>query len=180
MSTASLTMWFLRLYRLAVKDMPVVGYEHLWLLQSHVTCMLSDECLNRIPGLLNVNVCLQRARRISTKWMPRQTKRRWSMADHKNPLVRSSWAENSETCCRNDTSVGWRSGEAGTSTSSSKIQRVKRDGDVTRRLGACVLVSVSWLAYWQPAGFIPDWQTLWYVHVHFGTPLTNCLHTYIG
>jgi hypothetical protein len=61
MSTVSLIMCFLRLCGLAIniKDMPVVGYEHLWLLQSHVTCMLSDECLNRIPGLLNVNVCIE-------------------------------------------------------------------------------------------------------------------------
>lgn len=141
MSTVSLIMWFLRLYGLAVKDMPVVGYEHLSLLQSHVTCMLSDECLNRIPGLLNVNVCIQRPWRMSRKGIPRQTKRKRSMAEHKKPLVRSSWAENSETYGRN-TSVGCRTGEAGTSTSSWKRQCVQRDGDVIRRLGVCVLVSV--------------------------------------
>ena len=52
MLTVSLIMLFLSLYGLAVKDMPVVGYERLWLLQSHVTYMLSDECLNRIRGLI--------------------------------------------------------------------------------------------------------------------------------
>jgi hypothetical protein len=120
MPTVSLIMWFLRLYGLDVKDTPVVGYEHGWLLQSHVTCMLSDECLYRIPGLLNVNVCIQRLRQISRKMMPRQIKRNRSMADHKNPLMWSSWAENSETYGRVDSSVCWRSGEAGTGTSSSK------------------------------------------------------------
>ena len=130
-------MSFLRRYELAVKDMPVVGYGHLWLLESYVTCMLLDERLNRIPRLQNVNVCIQRPRRISRKWIPRQIKKKESMVDQKTPLVKSSCAKNSETKAKDDTSAGWRSGEAGTGTSSSKHQCVQRDGDVIRRSCVC-------------------------------------------
>jgi len=169
-----LLLKLLRRCGLAVKDMLVVGYERLWLLQPHVTCMLSDECLNRTPGLPKVNVCIQRPRRISRKGIPRQIKRKGSMADHKTPLVRSSWAENSETYSRDDTSVGWRSGEAGTGTSSSKRQCVQRNGDVIRRSGVCVRARGSLtgmlLALFQ-TGKRCDLFTFSSVR-----PIQNCLH----
>ena len=111
------------------------------------------------------NVCIQTLRRISRKMIPRQIKRKRSMADHKNPLVRSSWAENSEAYGRVGSSVGWRSVE-------QSLALPARRGMVTTAFGCvcvCVPVSVSWLAYWNVASLIALWQT-WLVHVQLRTP----------
>jgi len=141
--------WFLGLYGLAVKDMPVVGYEHLRLLQSHVTCMLSDECLNRISGLLKCE-CLHS-----------KTTANFKESDTKTDKKTGIHGRQQEPACeivlggklRNvrqrrhfrrlsiERSRHWN----------SKRQCVLRDCEVIRRSGVYVLVSASWLAHWHVA-----------------------------
>lgn len=56
MSTAFLTTRLSSVHILAIEDMSAVANELFWLLVTgDVTCMLTDECLTRMPGLLNVH-----------------------------------------------------------------------------------------------------------------------------